>query len=93
MRYFLLPGAKATLAQGIIQAPVTGGAIAGTGPLQCGPARLLRTAVGAIDMAPDAAATQDDLAMTTGAVEKPRAGVHRHPLPMSTGKTGCWVPH
>jgi hypothetical protein len=33
MRYFLLPGAKATLAQGIIQAPATGGPIAGTGPL------------------------------------------------------------
>ena len=33
MRYFLLSGAKAALAQSIIQAPATGGAIAGAGPL------------------------------------------------------------
>jgi len=85
MRYFLLPGAKPTLAQGIIEAPVTGGPIAGAGPLQGVFAGLLRTAVGAIDMAPVAAATQDHLTMTTGAVEKPRAEVHRHFLPMSTG--------
>jgi hypothetical protein len=93
MRYFLLPGAKTALTQGVVQAGATADAVAGACPAQRVLTGLLRTPVGAIDMAAIAATTQDHLAMTAGAVEKPCADVHRPPSPMSAGETGRAVSH
>jgi len=83
MRYFLLTRPKTALAFGVAMTSAAGLAVTRRGPMQRLSTCRGCATLAAVHLTPIATATQDDLGVTSCAVEQSRTGLHRHSLPMS----------
>jgi len=93
MRYFLLAGTKSTLALGVVETSTTGCPVARIGATKGRPASQDRAAIGAVHIAAITPTAQHHLAVTARTIEQSGGQLHRHPVPMSAGKTGRRMPN
>ena len=92
MRYFLfLVCPEPALSIRVAVLAAAGRTVAFGGSPQRVGSRLFGAAMRAIDVTAVAVTTDDDLAMTAGAVVQPRTGTHQLALPTSAGLTGHWM--